>query len=121
MDLIALAEESIGEPLRGEGTLGLEQGQDAPTVLTNVLTATVGLLTIIAAIWFVFLLITGAIGIITSGGDKAALENAQKRITNGLIGLVIVVAAIFIIDLIGNILGIPNILNPAAVISNLNL
>jgi len=38
---------------------------------------------------------------ISSGGDKTAMANAQKRITNGLIGLVVVIASVFIIELIG--------------------
>src|SRR3972149_6541926 len=66
---------------------------------------------IIAIIWFVFKFVSGAIGIISSGGDKASLETAKKNITTGVIGLVVVVAALFIVDLIGNLIGIPNILN----------
>ncbi len=68
-------------------------------------------MTIIAIIWFIFVLITGAISMIGAGGDKAQVENARKRITTGLIGLVVVVIAIFLVDLIGNLLGIENILN----------
>ncbi|MGB6882368.1 MAG: hypothetical protein WBD86_03690 [Microgenomates group bacterium] len=96
---------------KGFGALGLEQGQDAPTVFTNFISSIIGLLTIIAIIWFVFLLITGAIGIISSGGDKTALETSRKRITTGLIGFIVVIAAIFIIDLIGDLIGIPSILD----------
>ena len=68
-------------------------------------------MTIIAIIWFAFVLITGAIGMMGAGGDKQAMESARKRITSGLIGLVVVIAAIFILDLVGTLFGIPNILN----------
>lgn len=98
---------------KGFGPLGLEQGQDAPTIFNKFISSAVGVMTIIAIIWFVFKFIAGAIGIISAGGDKASLENARKNITTGIIGLVVVVAAIFIIDLIGTLIGIPNILNPA--------
>ena len=97
--------------LRGFGPLGLEQGQDAPTIFTKFISSTIGLMTIIAIIWFAFVLITGAIGIISSGGDKASLETARKKITTGIVGLVVVIAAIFIIDLIGRLIGLPDILD----------
>jgi hypothetical protein len=74
----------------------------------------IGLMTIIAIIWFVFTFFIGAIGIISSGGDKQALESARKKITTGGIGLVVTIAAIFIIKLIGYLIGIPNILKIGA-------
>ena len=74
--------------------------------LSNIITMVIGVMTIVAFIWFTFVLISGAIGIIGSGGDKQALESSRKRITSGLIGLVIVIASIFILDLIGTIFGI---------------
>ena len=95
----------------GFGPLG--SGENAPATFNKFLSSTVGIMTIIAIIWFIFVFIGGAIGIISSGGDKAALEAARKKITTGIIGIVVVVAAVFIIDLIGNLIGIPNILNPA--------
>jgi len=93
---------------RGFGALGLE-GRDpseAPLIFNQFIRSTIGLLTIVAFIWFLFLLIFGAIGVLTSGGDKAKVSDAKSRITTGLIGLVIIIAAVFIADLIGTILGI---------------
>lgn len=97
-------------PLGGFGTLG-NPGGSGVSIFSNFLSTAIGLMTIIAFIWFAFVFITGAIGIISSGGDKQALENARKRIVSGIIGLVVVVAAIFVIQLVGFLLGIPNILN----------
>jgi hypothetical protein len=71
----------------------------------------VGVMTIIAVIWAVFTIITGAIGIISSGGDKQALENARKKITTGIIGLIIVLVSLSLIELIAYLLGIKDILN----------
>ncbi|MBU0572658.1 hypothetical protein KKH23_03015 [Patescibacteria group bacterium] len=96
---------------KGFGALGLEEGQSAPAVFTKFISSVIGLMTIIAIIWFVLLMIMGAIGIISSGGDKAALESAKKRITTGILGFVVVIAAIFIVQLIGKLIGIPNILD----------
>lgn len=112
--LLAQIEVFKGEPFRGFGQLGLKEdltGEGALGIFSKFISSTIGLLTIIAIIWFVFVLISGAIGMIGAGGDKATLESSRKRITSGLIGLVVVVAGLFIVDLIGNIIGIPNILN----------
>lgn len=85
--------------------------QDAGTIFNKFISSTIGLLTVIAGIWFIFQFIIGAIGILTSGGDKASLASAKSKITYGIIGLVIVIVSIFIIDLIGRLLGL-DILNP---------
>lgn len=92
----------LSDPTKGGGT-GIE-------AFTKFISSTIGLMTIIAIIWFIFTLITGAIAMTTAGSDKASLENARKKITTGLIGLVVTIAAIFIIQLIGVLIGIPNIL-----------
>jgi len=103
------------EGLQGIGPLGLEG--KSPTeglgVFNTFISTVIGVMTLIAAIWFIFKLITGAIGILSSGGDKQALESAQKNITTGIVGLVVVILALFIVDLIGRLMGIENITNPA--------
>jgi hypothetical protein len=86
-------------------------------MFAKVLSSVIGLLTIIASLWFIFLFMSGAVSWLTAGGDKARVQEAQKKITNGIIGLVVVIAAIFIIDLIGTIIGL-DILNPVQFITN---
>lgn len=75
------------------------------------MSSAIGLMTIIAIIWFVFTFFIGAVGMIGAGSDKQALESSRKKIITGVTGLVVVVAAIFIIKLIGFLLGFPNILD----------
>jgi hypothetical protein len=104
--------------LEGFGPLGEGQGDASVSTFSKFISSTVGLLTIVAFIWFVFIFITGAIGIISSGGDKQALEAARKRIINGLIGVVVVIGAISIISLIGFLLGI-DILNIPALFNQI--
>jgi hypothetical protein len=98
---------------KGFGKLGLvgSTAESADITFSTFLSSAIGIMTIIAIIWFIFLFITGAISYMTSGGDKAAIEGAKKRIVNGVIGLVIVIISLFIIKLIGYLLGIPDILN----------
>jgi len=61
---------------KGFGPLGLEDrsASDAPLIFNTFIRAVIGLLTIVAFIWFLFLLIFGAIGVLTSGGDKAKVS-----------------------------------------------
>src|SRR3989344_4172611 len=83
-NLIAQRENPLTTPLSGIGNIG--QGTNAVVVLAQVLSTTIGLLTVVAALFFMFILITGAIGI------------------------VVVIAAMFIMDIITTLLGIRNIL-----------
>lgn len=82
----------------------------------RILSIMIGLITIIAFVYFMFILISGAIGIMSAGGDKGKLEDARGRITSGVIGVVVVVAGMFIMDLIARLLGIDGILNIEAML-----
>jgi hypothetical protein len=66
----------------------------------------IGLAFVIGVIVFLFMLILGAIQWISSGGDKQALEGARGRISNALIGIVILLATFAIIKLIETFFGI---------------
>ena len=123
--------QNDGIPLSpdGEGFSGVGKGplsffeknyENAGEIFNNLISTVVGIITVVAFIWFVFLFLTGALGIMTAGGDKAKVEASRQRLTNGIVGLVIVVAAIFIVDLIGGLLGIENILNPAELIEKIS-
>lgn len=112
--------EGLG-PMGEDTCLWTQTGGDAgkgPSLFTNFITKTIGVMTVVAFIWFLFVLFTGAIGWLSSGGDKAKLQEAQKKITTGLIGLIIVISAIFLIKIIGNMFGI-DILDLTNFISNL--
>ncbi len=96
----------------GFGPLGNPSSSaNALEIFSKFITTTIGIITIIAIIWFIFLFITGAIAWMSAGGDKNALESAKKKITTGILGLAVTVIAVFIIDLIGNLIGIKSILN----------
>ena len=105
----------------GWGKLGLQgvDAETAPSVFNQFISGVIGLLTVVAALWFIFVFISGAISMISSGGDKGSLESARKRIFNALIGLAVVVVSIFVIRLIGKIIGFDIILNPAEFVRNI--
>ena len=122
MNYLAQVEVDKGGILRGFGKLGLEldpTGEGAPEVFNRFISSAIGLMTIIAIIWFVFLLLGGAYGVMSAGSDKAALEGARRRMFTGLVGLVVVIAAVFVIDLVGDLIGIPDILNPALLLQQI--
>ena len=54
-------------------------------------------------------LILGAIGWITSGGDKNKVEQARDRITNAVIGLILLAVTLAIFNILAGFLGIDNI------------
>ena len=96
----------------GFGPLGnITSKEDAVSTFSKFISSAIGLMTIVAILWFIFVFIIGAIGVISAGGDKAALETAKKKITTGIIGFVVTIASIFVIKLIGYLIGIPDILN----------
>jgi hypothetical protein len=59
-----------------------------------------------AGLFFFFNLIIGGIQWINAGGDAKALDSARTRLTNAVIGLIIVVAAFAITGIVGSVFGI---------------
>lgn len=70
----------------------------------------IGLIFVGGAIIFFFMLLISGIQWITSGGDKAAVEGAKGRLTQALIGIVVLFSAFAIIKVIQGLFGI-NILS----------
>lgn len=70
----------------------------------------IGLLFVFGALAFFFMLLWGAVSWILSGGDKAHLENAKGRITNAIVGFVLLLGTFAIVKLIEAFFGI-NILS----------
>lgn len=111
-----------GSGYEGFGNYGLENSvsaESAGSLFSSFVSRAIGIITIIAFIWFLFILITGSVGIISSGGDKQAVEGAKKKITTGLIGLIVLISGVFVARFIGTFLGIENFMNPAMLIEQL--
>lgn len=67
---------------------------------------------IVAGIILLFYFIMGGIGMISSAGksDPQKAEQAKKSITSALIGFIIVFASYWIVKLIGQLIGMPDLL-----------
>lgn len=118
-NLLAQTSVPIGQPLQGIGPYGTG-GANSPDRFTQALTVIIGVLTLIAGIWFIFLLLTGGIEWMASGGDKGKLASARSKMFSGAIGLAIVVAALFIAEIFGGLIGLDNILDPSGQLVNIS-
>jgi len=92
--------------------LGQPAGQTGLTFFQKFLPATINLAFVIAGVIFLFMLIIGSIQWISSGGDKQALEDARGKISNALIGVVILFALYAIINLVSYFFGNLQLLSP---------
>lgn len=72
----------------------------------------IGIIIVIASILLLFYLAMSGIQWLTSGGEKASVAAARERMTNALIGLIIVLAAWAIFTLVKYLFGIPPIRAP---------
>lgn len=72
----------------------------------DLLSRTVGLLFVFGALAFFFMFIWGAITWILSGGDKAGVESAKGKISNALVGFVLLIGSFAIVKLVETFFGI---------------
>lgn len=85
------------------GTGSIDQGG---TIIGKLVSSIGGLLFIFAFFLTFLYLLMGGVSWLTSGGDKSKLENARDKITNALIGLVVVAAAYAVFALVGQFFGL---------------
>lgn len=103
----------------GQGVAG---GKTALEKVTGAISSIIGLMTAAAAIWFLFQFLVGGVAWMTAAGDKAKLQEAQSRLYNAFIGLVVVIAGWGILALAGQFFGYDIIIsNPESVIKQLQL
>lgn len=100
------------EPLGAFGA-GSDTQKGAIDNLESFVSAILGILTFLAAVFFVVQFVIGGFMWVSSGGDKGKLEQARNRMVYGVIGMIIIVASYSIIGLLGSLLGI-DLLRPGA-------
>lgn len=105
----------IGNLFGGIGPLGntaniTTNAQTTASAFTRVISVVLGVLTVSAGLWFIFQVFSGSLAWLSSGGDKQAVQNAQKRISHAIIGLVMVILSYALISIVGFVFGF-NILN----------
>lgn len=94
---------SITNPALGET---LQNALSSPiSFFSLILSNLISLSFIVGSVIFFAMLVFGAIQWISSGGDKQGLESARGRITNALVGIIILFASFAIVKLIETFFG----------------
>jgi hypothetical protein len=94
--------------INGFGTWGTAPSTPG-TALTNfesLISMVIGFITVVGGIYFMFQIFTGAVQWISSGSDKDGVSKAQKKFTNALLGLIILIFAYSLIGIVGTLFGL---------------
>ena len=81
----------------------VEPGKGFATSFGGLINGLVSFVMVLAAVMVFLYLIWGGIEWITSGGDKGKTEAARNRITNAIIGLIILVSSFTLIGFVGKL------------------
>lgn len=115
--------EGIQSPFTDNAYTDVEQltaNKEAPlTTMELIISNVLGLLTVLGSILFIASFLLGAIGWITAGGEANKVNKARDQMLHGVIGLFILVMIYALVGLVGSILGINQILSPAAALKEL--
>ncbi len=87
-------------------TIQKNLGFAAPTSIGDLINDILPLIYSIAGILLLLYLIMGGLGLMTSAGDPKKVEASKHRITNAIIGIVIIFASYWIIQLVSTLLGV---------------
>lgn len=104
-----LLSQNITNPVVGNTLKGLQTG-DSSQFLNVFIPKVIGLLFIVGALGFFFMLLWGAIAWILSGGDKAGIESAKGKLTNATIGVILLLSTFALVKIIELFFGV-NILS----------
>jgi len=86
------------------------------TQTENIISSIIGILTVVSVIYFVIQVILAGYSFISSQGDPKKIEVARTRLTNGILGLTIVVVAFGFVAFIAKLTGLSNVFDLNSVI-----
>jgi hypothetical protein len=113
-----LIAESLGTFKAPSSAFAPTTAAGAATTFEKILSVALGGFTLVAVIYFLFTLLVAAFNWMSSADDSSKIQKAKDSMTNGLIGLVILVASYAIAGVVGTMLGI-DILNPGQLLLQL--
>lgn len=82
------------------------QGKSGLAFFQGLIPSLIGIMFVVTILIFVYEVITGAINLINSGGDKASLETARNKIMHAIVGLVVLLSLLAIIKVVEFFFGI---------------
>ena len=83
----------------------------APGVFDNFISQLIGVLTLIAIIYFIIQIIFAGYSFMGGGNDPKKIEQAKIKLTQNILGLTIVFVTIILTSVIGKLFGLNDILN----------
>lgn len=101
--------------------IGITVVGDGVVQLDKIISTIIGVLTLVAFIYFVIQVILAGYAFISGQGDEKKIESARKRLTDGVLGITIVILAFGITALLAKILGLSNIFNLKTMFTNLGI
>ena len=104
-----LAQQPLGQiGANNKGELGPFAGKTLGNpidTITSYISSIIGMLTIFASIWFLFMILFAGYEWISAGGDSKKIGAARERITHAFVGLVIVVGSWSLLAVAGQFFG----------------
>ncbi len=104
--LKTFAKEVDIAPTEGLTSPGIVPTGDFGGQIAGIISTVIGVLTALAIVWFIIEFIISGLLLISSTGDQEKTAEAKKRLTQSLIGLVIVLGAIFLFTILSYLFGI---------------
>ncbi len=104
--LIANESFNIGQKAAEAGVPGAQNLADADRGLGPFISGLLGAIMVIAAILVFLNLVWGSIEWITSGGDKAKVEKARDKMTQSMIGIIVLASILALFSVVQTFLGI---------------
>lgn len=97
------ATTALAEVNPGVGTIDTSSLNGLPTDINTIIASLIELAYAVGGLIFFFMLIMGGLRYLTAGGDEKSTAAARNTLTNAFIGLIIIVAAFVITQLLFSI------------------
>ena len=106
------------KPISPNWSAGSNTRAGALTNLEAFISGVLGIITVVAGIYFIINFLLAALAWTTAGGDSGKVSAARDRMIQSTLGLIIVVGGYAVVGLIGAVVGL-DILNPAAMLDQI--
>lgn len=110
----------IAVNLKSEIGFKVNETSNGVLELDEIISMVIGVLTLVAFIYFVIQIILAGYAFISGQGDEKKIESARKRLTDGILGITIVVVAFGITALLAKLMGTDNIFDLPAIIDKID-
>ena len=100
--------------------LGIQPTGNSVSQLESIISAVIGIMTVIGVVYFTIQIILAGFTMIASQGDVKELESAKKRLTTNVLGLAIIIIAYGLGALISTLLGMNTIFELTTIFQPIN-